>query len=340
MIDSIFSAIYDDGFCYLEGKQFPAGSFVMALLNDHEGEDYLGRAGALFPQRPALHAQIEHGTVAEAELKAVGEKIIKFLGLVSNVCPFSLIDLRWEAERIHELFLSDSAISMGCRTESLAELKRTINRYCYFQSTILAFLTVYHNFLYAIRVASDFHVTDPASIANYTFVDRCNTLYREYTLFSPAPNAPEKIVEQIYFPTYSGLLMTDFFEALLHGQHARQCEICGKYFLSAIAKPQRYCDGLTDIVVNRIRLSCRQVAAQQNKKEKSKADPRKDIYRRRTACIRSEASRGTISKAFAEKAKALAKEHLERSIVDMDYALNQYREDLDRNNLYAEVESR
>lgn len=372
MFDAIFTAIYDDGFCYLDGKQFPAGSFVVALLNDHEGEDYLGRAGALFPERPALHAKIERSSVKEAELKAVGEKIIKFLELVSNVCPFSLVDTDREAERIYELFLSETAISMGysIRTsfedmdedadaqiieyptraqlqdalvrhrEIKTEIKRTINRYCYFHLTIHAFLTVYHNFLYAIQVASNFNVTDPVTIANYTFVDHCDTLHREYTLFSHTPSAPKKIVEQIYFPTYSGLLMTDFFEALLHGHYAQQCEICGKYFLATIRNPQRYCDGLSTEVVNGHQLSCRQVAAQQSKKERSKKDPRKDIYRRRNACIRSEASRGTISKPFAEKAKVLTKEYLERSIVDMNYALHHYQEEMKRENLYQEVRTR
>jgi hypothetical protein len=103
----------------------------------------------------------------------------------------------------------------------------------------------------------------------FTFIERSIMHYTNYTLFSPNESEPKRIVKELSFPRYGALLLADFFECLSVGNFAQRCEICGKYFLTSIKKPQRYCNGLSNEVVNGSRLTCHQVAAKRNKKESS-----------------------------------------------------------------------
>ena len=53
-----------------------------------------------------------------------------------------------------------------------------------------------------------------------------------------------------------------------------------------------------------------------------------------------EALRGTITKEFAEAAKALAKEHKQLAANDPVYAAKQYIADMERGKLYADTDKR
>lgn len=75
-----------------------------------------------------------------------------------------------------------------------------------------------------------------------------------------------------------------------------------------------------------------------NRKEKAENDPIVSLYNRRCGAIRTEVGRCTISKAFGETAKRLAKEHKLRALADEQYAKTQYRKDMSREALYAEVD--
>ena len=372
MIDAIFSVIYDNGICYFQGTPFPAGSFVVEFLNDCVGDKYLSRAHSFLKDRPAVHYQLEFGFTDAKPLISVGKRILKMLEILPNLFPFSKIDFSDERERIKELFSlrSSNEIYRYCVVKNddlkeklttqnpgkpstewmqhtlrrgkylTEEIRRTINYYTSIGREVTSFYSVYENFSYFVTVAHEFQVTDPVGIADFTFIERCIMYYTCYRLFPPDESEPKRIVKELAFPNYDGLLTADFFECLSAGNFPQRCEICGKHFLTSIKKPQRYCNGLSNEVVNGSRLTCHQVAAKRNKKESSKSDPRKDAYRSRTSSIRVDESRGIISKDFSQKAKALAKEHLERAIVDFDYAVNKYLKDMKKDNLYAEVKAR
>lgn len=86
------------------------------------------------------------------------------------------------------------------------------------------------------------------------------------------------------------------------------------------------------------KITCRKYAAVLNRKEKAENDPIVSLYNRRCGAIRTEVGRSTISKAFGEAAKHLAKEHKLRALADDQYAKTQYRKDMSREALYAEVD--
>ena len=103
------------------------------------------------------------------------------------------------------------------------------------------------------------------------------------------------------------------------------------------ARRQRYCTGMSPYTFRGKRISCKQYAASINRKELAAADPVADIYNRRCGAIRSEKSRGSITKALATKAKELAQEHKLHAQEDPQYASMQYALDMQRDALYAEA---
>ena len=147
------------------------------------------------------------------------------------------------------------------------------------------------------------------------------------------------LAKRLNFDSYYSLILTDFFEGLHYGHYPRRCEICGKYFLMQSARRQKYCSyGIAPELYRGNKISCRKYAAVLNRKEKAENDPIAAIYNRRCAAIRTECGRGTITKEYAEAAKRIAKEHKLRALADDQYAKTQYKKDMSREALYAEVD--
>ena len=147
------------------------------------------------------------------------------------------------------------------------------------------------------------------------------------------------VAKRLNFDSYYSFILTDFFEGLHYGHYPRKCEICGKYFLMQSARRQKYCSyGIAPELYRGKKITCRKYAAVLNRKEKAENDPIVSLYNRRCGAIRTEIGRCTISKAFGEAAKRLAKEHKLRALADDQYAKTQYRKDMSREALYAEVD--
>ena len=105
------------------------------------------------------------------------------------------------------------------------------------------------------------------------------------------------------------------------------------------ARRQKYCSyGIAPELYRGKKITCRKYAAVLNRKEKAENDPIVSLYNRRCGAIRTEIGRCTISKAFGEAAKRLAKEHKLRALADDQYAKMQYKKDMSREALYAEVD--
>ena len=88
------------------------------------------------------------------------------------------------------------------------------------------------------------------------------------------------------------------------------------------------------------KITCRNLAAQQKRKELATNDPITVRYNSRCGSIRVEEGRGTITKEFATAAKALAKEHKQLAASDPVYAAKQYLADMERGKLYADTDAR
>lgn len=141
-----------------------------------------------------------------------------------------------------------------------------------------------------------------------------------------AKSVTETVAKRLNFDSYYSFILTDFFEGLHYWHYPRKCEICGKYFLMQSTRRQKYCSyGIAPKLYRGKKITCRKYAAVLNRKEKAENDPIVSLYNRRCGAIRTEVGRCTISKAFGEAAKHLAKEHKLRALTDDQYAKTQYK---------------
>ena len=146
------------------------------------------------------------------------------------------------------------------------------------------------------------------------------------------------VARRLHFKSYYSFVLTDFFEGLHYGHYPRQCQMCRRYFVMTSARQTMYCNGWATELWRGKRITCRNLAAQQKRKELAVNDPIAVRYNSRRSAIRVEESRGTITKAFAAAAKALAKEHKQRADTDPEYAAKQYAADMERAKLYEDTD--
>lgn len=104
------------------------------------------------------------------------------------------------------------------------------------------------------------------------------------------------------------------------------------------ARRQKYCPYGIAPELYRGKDNLSKICRRAEQKEKAENDPIVSLYNRRCGAIRTEVGRCTISKAFGEAAKHLAKEHKLRALADDQYAKTQYRKDMSREALYTEVD--
>ena len=156
----------------------------------------------------------------------------------------------------------------------------------------------------------------------------------------PNPKKPEEMIfaQKYGFLRLMDFLVTDFFEGLQAGHAPRQCEICGRYFLTMDGRPQRYCNGYAP--GDSRKRSCQAVAARMGRKEREKAatHPVKVICERRCNTIDHHLRNGKLDKEFATTAKQIAREKRDRAIRDNGYFTKQYEEEMTQKTIYAETE--
>ena len=145
---------------------------------------------------------------------------------------------------------------------------------------------------------------------------------------------------RLHFRSYYSFILTDLFEGLQNGHYPRRCQVCHRYFVMTSARQTRYCSGWATELWRGKKITCRNLAAQQKRREKAANDPITVRYNSRCGAIRVEEGRGTITKEFAAAAKTLAKEHKQLAASDPVYAAKQYIADMERSKLYADTGKR
>ncbi len=197
------------------------------------------------------------------------------------------------------------------------------------------------NFVSHIEEADRFDEEHLLPLALEFFGQASFSVKTEYVGLKKTPRSKRcTVARRLYFDSYLGFILTDFFEGLHYGHYPKRCQICRQYFLMSSARKQIYCDGLSGYEYNGKELTCRQYAALIGQKELAEAHPVIDIYRKRCSCIRSEQSKGTITKEFATAAKELAKELKTKVIHGKDYTIDDFKRDMTRERLYALTDHR
>lgn len=370
----ILTADYRDGCVYLGGKKHPAGHFVVQFLNQYYANDTAARI-AVFRDAVCYHIldQLRYGYLNISEYEKTGRNMMEIMKALPTLPPVDVVDAEAirdhifglfteeNGERICECFRNRAAISMISQDELAVGIqewkidkKNAVemeNLICEVQAGLSFFDALaddliqaqaqFKTFVSRLDEAARFDEKHLLPIALDVFGAALLPLTVEYTgLKKNRASTDATVARRLRFDRYYSFLLTDFFEGLHAGHYPRRCPICGKYFLMQSARRTVYCSGMSPYVVRRQPLSCRAYGAYIHRKELAENDPITDVYSRRCAAIRSEASRGTITKEFAATAQKLAKEHKQRAQSDHDYAVTQYEKDMERVKLYHDTEQR
>ena len=365
------TADYRDSRVRIGSKAYPAGIYANHLLNQYYKNDTAARLSVYKQYGWLIAEQLEFGYLKIHDYLLAGEEILHILDTLPKLKPFDTLDIEEERKRVSDLFIESIAESIIEFFSARAEITERDEGKVLFDT----FPAAYDKEKYKIISTTISEVQSTLSFYNRiskdmqkafaeltTFVSRVDEASRldevhllpiALEIFSKAPSpmntqyVPYKknvksqsatVARRLYFDSYYSFVLTDFFEGLHYGHYPRKCEICGKYFLMASARHQRYCNGTAPYEVRGKKVSCRTYAASINRKELAAADPIVDIYNRRCNAIRSEKSRGTITEEFASKALEIAKEHKFMAQDDEEYAKNRYSRDMKRENLYSETD--
>ena len=366
-----FTADYRDKYVYIKGKKFLMGSFAVDFLNQYEENDNGARIASMRYDNLILSSQMEKGYINDYEFIKAGKEILYILDVLPCISPFQYLDIEAEKKLIAETFTKENAdyileyyqqrakvslkdkgaMSLDILPERYAELSKEANKLLARVKILLQFYENIGNdmikafeklteFVWGLEDLSEHYDENELITHAYkTFgVDRFS-IAAEYATMTKGKK--KMIVKRVHFRNFYSFILTEFFEGLSFGHYPRQCEVCETYFLMENLRKQKYCTGFAPLELTEGKeLTCRQYAAMVGRKELAENDPVKDTYTKRCACIRSEASRGKISEDFAEAAKELAKELKTRYDYDKKYTIKEYQKDMERDNLYQEVNNR
>ena len=370
----ILTADYRDGCVYLCGKKHPAGYFVVRFLNQYYVNDTAARI-AVFRDAVCFHIldQLRYGYLNISEYEKTGRNIVEIMKALPTLPPFDTLGAETIRDHISALFteangericayfrnraeigvMGQDEIAIGTQDQKIdkanvsemealiSEVQAALRFFDALADDLIRAQAQFKAFVSRLDEAARFDEKHLLPIALEVFGAAPLPLTVEYTgLKKNRASTDATVARRLRFDRYYSFLLTDFFEGLHHGHYPRRCPICGKYFLMQSARRTVYCSGMSPYVVRKQPLSCRAYGAYIHRKELAENDPITDVYNRRCAAIRSEASRGTITKEFASNAQKLAKERKQRAQSDHNYAVTQYEKDLERVKLYHDSEQR
>ncbi len=368
----ILTADYRDGCVYLGGKKYPAGYFVVQFLNQYYVNDTAARI-AVFRDSVCFQIidQLRCGYLNIDDFEKTGRNMAEIMKTLPMLPPFDTLDADAIQDHISKLFTEKNGryiceyfrrratIGMLDQNEvAISTPERIISK------TFVTEMEALHNEVSSILRFFDSVADDliQAQLKFKNFVSRLDEAARfdekhllpfALEVFGPYPlpltveytglkknraSTDATVARRLRFDRLYSFLLTDFFEGLHYGHFPRRCPVCGNYFLMQSARRTIYCSGLSPYEGKKGRLTCRAYGAAMHRKELAENDPITDIYNRRCAAIRSEISRGTISKEFGIAVQRLAKENKQRAQSNRDYAVTQYEKDMERVKLYKDAE--
>lgn len=373
MISSFLTADYRDGRVIFSGKSYPAGVFATHLLNQFYISDTAARI-AVFRDDLNYHIlkQLNDGYLNVTEFVKTGANTLEALKALPKLRPFDGLNIEEirnaitmlfteeTGQKICEYFADKAKLSLLPQDEiaaGTADRMKTATDFTLIERDITDIISIlqffdnladdlilaHGNLLKFCNRIDEVERLDEAHLlplALEIFGDHRFTQSGRYiSVKKNTKSVTGTVAKRLNFDSYYSFILTDFFEGLHFEHYPRKCEICGKYFLMQSARRQKYCSyGIAPELYRGKKITCRKYAAVLNRKEKAENDPIVSLYNRRCAAIRTEVGRCTISKVFGETAKRLAKEHKLRALADDQYAKTQYRKDMSREALYAEVD--
>lgn len=366
-----FNADYRDGRVHIGGKSYAAGTFATHLLNQYYENDTAAHIAVFKQYILSVQREIEQGYINPTDFTKCSEEISAILNALSDLQPFSMLQINDECNRTAALFTEENAeciadylrrrarvadmdigsIALGAVPKEydkelfavsealLSDIKKTLAFYDTISEDMRKAFELLLVFTSRVDEAARFDEAHLLPIAMEVFGQANFPVKTEYVSIRKTRNSKSLVTaKRLYFESYYSFIITDFFEGLHYGHYTRQCPICKKYFLMQSAARQKYCSGYAPFLLKGKPITCRKYAARTNRKELVEGNPVIRIYKNRCSAIRNEQKRGTVTPEFATVAKNLAKQRMQLAKQNPEYANGQYISDMSREKLYADTD--
>ena len=364
---SFFTADYQDGYAYIAGKCYAAGSFAVQLLNQFYVNDTGARIIVFRQSNREVQEELSRGYVYDTEFRKAGEECLYILETLDRIRPFNLFEIEAEKHRIGELFSEETCDQIDrffhLRARIGAREPYENHMGIYFPEytaegyraglekaeEVLETLKFYENTGEGIggafeglrRVVGRLDEAERLNEEGLLPIAREELQGPIKTMAQYVPILYKKkpvTVRRLRFADYYSFILTDFYEGLHHGHYPRRCLVCKKYFLMKNARRQYYCSGKAPKKLTGGKdISCRKYAASCGQKELAMDVPVLAEYKKRMGYIRTNKRRGIYDEATADVAKRYALELKETAILDEEYGRSGYFQDMQPKNFNAHV---
>lgn len=307
------------------------------------------------------------GNVDASVFPKAEKSLLTIIRFLQKTEPFSFLDLVTDENELHRLFdethieniiayikaaqeigaiaAFDPQYSRGVGVlkliQVMAQLGGTLLVY---KQTMTTFAYALHDSNrtpdgYAAAFAEHFPKDETLSPNNSMWMQLTNTTMQYVSAVMPEKGIPQ-LVKRMHYVSFVGMFRSDLFEGLCAGHAPRLCPICGKWFLTTDARQTKYCGGLAP--GDKLGRTCRQIGNLKGREQRELADdhPIKAIYTRRMGTITQYLHRSTLDKETAAMMKLLAKNKLERAILDVAYANGSYETEMEQTALLNEARAR
>lgn len=347
------------------GHTLPAGSIGCAAMNI--SDEQIGQLIQLAIPLVAVVKLIKDGTPTTEHLSAAKKSVLQITQMLRTIYPFSLFGFPADGHDIQRIFsqeYTDNAIAYIKAAQEIGiaavfdeqykkgvgivklinELAQLGNTLVIFKHGMIEFAHKLHDSKrtpegYAETFAKHFPKDEALSPDNSAWMQLTNTTMQYVSAVMPGKGIPQ-LVKRMHYVSFVGMFRSDLFEGLCVGHAPRKCPICGKWFLTTDARQTKYCGGLAP--GDKLGRTCRQIGAKQGREQRELAGdhPIKAIYTRRMNTITQYLHRGTLDEQTADVMKALAKDKLERAILDVAYANGSYEKEMEQATLLEEAKKK
>lgn len=344
------------------GHTLPAGNIGCAAMNI--SDEQIGQLAQLAIPLATVVELIKNGTPTAEHFTVAKESVLQITQMLRSIYPFSLFDFPADGHDIQQIFsaeYTDNAIAYIKAAQEIgiaaaldeqykkgvgivkliSELAQLGGTLMIFKQGMIEFANKLHDSKrtpegYAETFAKHFSDTHTLSLDNPMWMQLTNTTVQYVSSVMPEKGIPQ-LVKRMHYVSFVGMFRSDLFEGLCVGHAPRKCPICGKWFLTTDARQTKYCGGLAP--GDKRGRTCRQIGNLKGREQRELADdhPIKAIYTRRMNTITQYLHRGTLDKQTADVMKELAKDKLERAILDVAYAKGSYEKEMEQTALLNEA---
>ncbi len=278
-----------------------------------------------------------------AMMLTASKNVFRVVDLLRDVPPFCYQDFAWLDEQLPKIFSPEKVRKMHKeRKEESGEL--FLRAMCLVAQLGFGVRDFQQALIPLVETLDDEDVSrNPAGFAQQfdSFLKADEEKEKQWMSFSnvSVEYLPDEkgLVRRMHYASFPSMFRSNLYEALAVGNAPKRCPICKRFFLTTNARRQVYCDGYAPEEYGET--SCRQVGNRLGRAEREQAqnNPILILYHQVVNAIDQRVSRGTLDKAIAEKAKALARDNRAMAIAMPDYANGDYKTDMNPDALIAEV---